>query len=96
MVQILKKVNSYKLKISKNVNFMDENFIVEAQATIVSCHIEDSLIKNIPYKLIFKEEDFVKVNGEQIHYSEVEVEDLLTSDELKNLLLKELVSKVFN
>jgi len=96
MVQILRKVNTFKLKISKNVSFMNENFTVDAQATIVPCHVEDSLIKNIPYKLIFKQEDFVKVNGEEIHYTEVEIEDLLTSDELKNLLLKELVSKTFN
>jgi len=94
MVTILKKVNKInKLKFSKNLNVLNENFLVEAQVTIVPCHSEDSIINNIPYRLDVQGDDFVRVNGEHVFYSIEEIDEILNSKELKNLLLKEIVKK---
>ena len=94
MVTILKKLNkTNKLKFSKNLNVFNENFLVEAQVTIVPCHPEDSIINNIPYTLTIQEDDFVTVNGENIYYSKEEIYDMINSKELKNLILKEIVKK---
>jgi len=97
MVKILKKLDtSLKLKISKNISskFIKENLVLDVQATIVPCPIEHSLINNIPYKLIFKEDDFFKINGEEVIYSEEEINTILSSKELKNIILKELVNNM--
>lgn len=95
MVTILKKLdNRKKLKFSKNLKVLNENFSVEAQVTIVPCHPEDSIL-NIPYTLSVQEDDFVKVNGENVYYSREEIDEMINSKELKNLILKEIVKKLF-
>ena len=96
MVTILKKLdNRKKLKFSKNLKILNENFLVQAQVTIIPCHSEDSIINNIPFTISIQGDDFVTVNGENVYYNKEEIESILYSKELKNLILKEIVKKSF-
>jgi hypothetical protein len=97
MVKVIKKLNNTgKVKFAKEVHVFNDSFLVEAQVTVVPCHPENSTISNIPYQFIVQGDDFVKVNGENVYYTRDEIEDLLSSSEFKNLILKEIVLKVLS
>lgn len=97
MVKVIKKLNNTgKVKFLQQVDIFNDSFIVEAQVTVVPCHPENSTIRNIPYQFIVQGDDFVKVNGENVYYTRDEIEDLLSSSEFKNLILKEIVNKVLS
>lgn len=97
MVKVIKKTNNIgKIKFAKEVHVFEESFLVEAQLTVVPCHPENSTIRNIPYQFIVQGDDFVKVNGENVYYTRNEIEDLLSSGEFKNLILKQIVAKVLS
>jgi hypothetical protein len=94
MVKYTKKLNKIsKLKISKNLNFLGESFVVDAQVSVEPCHLDDAIIPGVPYTLAVSHDDFVKVNGENIYYTPNEIDDLLYSHEVKNLIMKEIVKK---
>jgi uncharacterized protein YbbC (DUF1343 family) len=96
MVKILKKLNkTAKLNIVEKVTIFNESFSVEAQVTVIPCHPEDATINNLPYQFIVEKDDFVKVNNEHVYYTKSEIEDILHSPELKNLILKQIVKKIF-
>ena len=96
MVKILKKLNkTNKLKFSKNLTILNQNFLVEAQVTIVPCHPDDSIINNIPFTINIQSDDFVTVNGENVYYTHQEIDDIINSKELRNIILKEVVKKTF-
>ena len=94
MVNILSKTN--KVKFHKNVNFYNENFEIEAQATVVPCHPDDSIINNIPYTIEIQKEDYLKINGENMYYSKKEIQELISSKDFKNFLLKEIATRIFS
>lgn len=94
MVNILSKTN--KIKLNKTVNFYNETFEIEAQATVVPCHPEDSIINNIPYTIEIEKGDFLKINGENMYYTKQEIRELLSSKDFKNFLLKEIANKIFS
>ena len=95
MIKYTKKLNKIsKLKISKTINFLNQDLTVEAQVSIIPCHLDDAIISNIPYTLSLDSDDFVRVNGEDVIYTPNEIADLLFSPEVKNLIMKEIVKKV--
>jgi hypothetical protein len=94
MVIVSKKLNKIsKLKISKRLSLVGQDFIVQAQVSVVPCHLDDATIPNIPYTLSISEGDFVKVNGENVYYTREEIDNILSSHEVKNLIMKEIVKK---
>ena len=96
MVKILKKLNkTAKLNIVENVKVFNESFSIEAQITVIPCHPEDATINNLPYQFTVERDDFVKVNDEHVYYTKSEIQDILESPELKNLILKQIVKKIF-
>jgi hypothetical protein len=95
MVTISKKLNKIsKLKISKRLSLVGQDFIVDAQVSVVPCHLDDATISGVPYTLTINHDDFVKVNGENVYYTREEIENILSSHEVKNLIMKEIVKKV--
>lgn len=94
MVNILNKTN--KIKLHKKVNFYNEDFEIEAQATVVPCHPEDSIINNIPYTIEIQKGDYLKINGENMYYTKREIQEMISSKEFKNFLLKEIAKKIFS
>jgi predicted membrane protein len=94
MVTISKKLNKIsKLKISKTLHVIGQDFVVQAQVSVVPCHLDDATIPNIPYTLTIDHDDFVKVNGENVYYTREEIDNILSSHEVKNLIMKEIVKK---
>lgn len=95
MVKVIKKSNiTGKVYFVEEVKVFDESFTVEASLSIMKCHPENSTIRNIPYQFFIERDDFVKVNGENVYYKRDEIEDLLSSQEFKNLILKKIVAKI--
>lgn len=94
MVNILNKTN--KIKLHKKVHFYNEDFEIEAQATVVPCHPDDSIINNIPYTIEVQNGDYLKINGENMYYSKKEIQELISSKDFKNFLLKEIANRIFS
>ena len=97
MVKVIKKSNiTGKVYFAEDIQFYGESFTLEAQISVVKCHPENSTIRNLPYQFFTERGDFVKVNGENVYYTRDEIENLFSSPEFKNLILKKIVELAFS
>ena len=95
MVKVIKKLNKIsKLRFSKTHNVAGMDLTVDVQLSVVPCHLDDSIIRDVPFLPCMNQDDFITVNGDKVHYTQQEIENLLSSPEVKNLILKEIVRKV--
>ena len=94
MVKVIKKLNKIsKIKFSKNVNFVGEDFNIDLQISVKSCHPDDAIINGVNLVPFVKEDDYLTINGEKMFYTPKEIDEILYSSEFKNLILKEITKK---
>ena len=95
MVKVIKKLNKIsKIKVSKTRSVAGIDLTIDVQLSVTPCHLEDSIIPGVPFLPCINHDDFIKVNGDNVHYTYEEIENLLSSSEVKNLIMKEIVRKV--